>query len=90
MEWLQEHIPMFTSMLTITGTMTFILYLALTNRLDERYMKEKECEQKEKVRDVMIKAIRDDISDLKETNKTIFTKLDVLNGHIMELIGRNR
>ena len=79
------------SVLAVSAIMTSVLYLALTNRLDDRYMKEKDCEIKAEasktITNVMIKAIRDDICELKASNKTIFEKLDILNEHIITLVG---
>ena len=74
------------SLLGISTITTGILYLALTSRLDDRYMKEKSCNQKEKTTNVMIKSIKDDIADLKAINKTIFEKIDTLSEHMMEII----
>ena len=44
---------------------------------------EKVAESRESVTNVMLKSLKEDVGELKETNKTIFEKLDKITYHLI-------
>lgn len=66
----------FISVVTaLIGAGFVILYLFLRSKMDGVYVKYDQCKSKHEVSDVMIKSLRDDISEMKNTNNKI---LDIL------------
>lgn len=55
----------------INGGYMWILYHKFRDKLDDVYMKKTECESNHKVTDMAIVGMRDDIKEMKDTNKQI-------------------
>ena len=87
MQWLNTHTTIIMSILAISSSMSFVLYLALTNKLDERYEKKYckddftrkyDCEQREKTINFMMSSLNKNIDELKKSNENIYRKIDDL------------
>lgn len=76
-----EAAAFITVISTILTAGFIVLYLILRNKMDGVYVKHDQCGSKHEVTDVVVKALRDDISEMKDTNNQILgILLEARNG----------